>query len=174
MEEELFKTIINQSDSIKALIVSNSESSNLRFIYFAGTSLISTALGAVLAYWVGHFSHKRHLKPESAKSFIKLLSKFEEQCLEYWSKNHDPKESLIEEAKIKAGHKQLRLYAEYGNFGLKAQKKEQLEKLISRLFDEATGGDFESKKRQASRAKTQKVAMITASIAPILIEKSFE
>jgi hypothetical protein len=89
-------------------------------------------------------------------------------------KPHDARESLIEEAKIKAGHKQLRLYVEYGNFGLKATKKQQLEKLISRLFDEATGGDFESKKRQASRARIQKIAMITASIAPILIEKSFE
>lgn len=174
MEEELLKTMIIQSDSIKALIVSSSESSNLRFIYLAGTSLLSTALGALLAYWVGHFSHKRHLKPESAKSFIKLLNKFEEQCLEYWSKAHDPKESLIEEAKIKAGHKQLRLYAEYGNFGLKKPKKEKLEELISKLFDEATGGDFESKNRQTSRTRIQKIAMITASIAPILIEKSFE
>tara|TARA_R110000850_G_scaffold143738_1_gene265945 strand:+ start:372 stop:896 length:525 start_codon:yes stop_codon:yes gene_type:complete len=174
MEEELLKTIIIQGNSITNLLESNRESANLRFAYFGGISLASTALGAFLAYCVGHLSHKRHLKPESAKSFIKLLSKFEEQCLEYWSKTHDPKESLIEEAKIKAGHKQLRLYAEYGNFGLKASKKKHLEKLISKLFDEATGGDFESKKRQASRTRIQKIAMITTSIAPILIEKSFE
>nr|WP_297397792.1 hypothetical protein [uncultured Marinobacter sp.] len=174
MEDELLKTIINQGESIKALILANSESSHLRFLYFAGTSLISTALGALLAYLVGHLSHKRHLKPESAKSFVKLLNRFEEQCLEYWSKPHDPKESLIEEAKIKAGHKQLRLYAEYGNFGLRSSRKHELEKLISRLFDEATGGDFESKKRGPSRTRIQKVAMITASISPILIEKSFE
>ena len=66
MEDELLKIIINQGESIKALILANSESSHLRFIYFAGTSLISTALGALLAYLVGHLSHKRHLKPESA------------------------------------------------------------------------------------------------------------
>jgi hypothetical protein len=174
MEAELLKTIIDQSNSINTLISETNEPVNLRFLYFSVTSILSTSLGAFLAYWVGNLSHKRHLRPESAKSFIKLLSKLEDQCLEYWSKPHDSKESLIEEAKIKAGHKQLRLYVEYGNFGLKSYKKQQLEKLISRLFDEATGGDFESKKRQASRARIQKIAMITASIAPILIEKSFE
>jgi len=174
MEDELLKTIIAQGNSIKELLDSQKDSSNSRFTYFAATSLASTALGALLAYIVGHFSHKRHLKPESAKSFIKLLSNFEDQCLEYWSKDHDPKESLIEEAKIKAGHKQLRLYAEYGNFGLKKADKERLEKSISQLFDEATGGNFESKKRKASRTRTQKIAMITSRISPLLIEKSFE
>jgi len=47
MEDELLKIIINQGESIKALILANSESSHLRFIYFAGTSLISTALARI-------------------------------------------------------------------------------------------------------------------------------
>jgi hypothetical protein len=174
MDADLLKIIINQGDAIKSLVASNSGASQLRFLYFAGVSLFSTALGAFLAYIVGHLSHKRHLKPESAKAFIKLFNTFENQCFEYWSKNYDEKESLIEEAKIKAGHKQLRLYSEYGNFGLKKTKKIELKELISKLFDEATGGSFESKNRQSSRRRIQKIALITASISPMLIEKSFQ
>jgi hypothetical protein len=174
MEPELLQTIIKQNDSIISLIASNAESSHLRYLYFSGTSLLSTALGAFLAYIFGHFAHKRNLKPESAKSFIQLLNTFENECLEYWSKDFHEEESLVQEAKIKAGHKQLRLYAEHGNFGLQKARSEHLKRLISKLFDEATGGDFESKKRRPSRNRIQKIAMITSSIAPILIEKSFE
>ncbi|MDT8879428.1 hypothetical protein RSO68_08100 [Halomonas saccharevitans] len=174
MTEYLFGVVASQSETIKALVLSSGESSHLRFIYFSATSIISTVLGAVLAYTAGHLSHKKHLKPESAKSLLGLLEKFETQCLEYWSKEHDEKESVIEEAKIKAGHKQLRLYAKHGDYGLKKEKKLKLEELISDLFDEATGGDFESKNRKASRQRIQKIAMTTSKISPILIEKSFE
>ncbi|WP_302141004.1 hypothetical protein [Halomonas alkalicola] len=174
MTEHLLGVVASQSETIKALVVSSGESTHLRFIYFSATSIISTVLGAILAYTVGHFSHKKHLKPKSAKSLLELLEKFETQCLEYWSKEYDEKESVIEEAKIKAAHKQLRLYAKHGDYGIKKEKNIHLEMLISKLFDEATGGDFESKSRRISRQRISRIAMITSKISPILIEKSFE
>lgn len=174
MSEELLEVLVSQSESIEVLVLSGSESSHLRFLYFSATSIMSTILGAVLAYMVGTLSHKKNIKPEAAKSLIALLNKLENQCLEYWSKEYDKKESQVEEAKIKAGYKQLRLYAKHGDYGLKRVNQDKLEELISKLFDEATGGDFESKKRKASRERVQKIAIIISQISPILIEKSFE
>ena len=163
-----------QGESIKILMTSAEKNLHLRFTYLAATSLLSTALGAFLAYKISNLSHRKRVKSESVKLFIELIGKFETQCLEYWSKDHDGSCNLVDEAKIKAGHKLLRQYAEHGKFNLTVANKEKLNRQISLLFDAATGGDFESSARKASRQKMQKVAMITADIMPLLIENSFD
>ncbi|KAB7624128.1 hypothetical protein [Alkalilimnicola sp. S0819] len=173
MDAELLQLIAAQGEAIQALLASAQHQNELRLWRFGLLSLLSTTFGAVLAYSIGSLTRRKAARAASAKAFLKMLAKFEAQCLEYWSKEYEKGVSLAEEAKIKAGHKQIRQYAQHGKLGLSHEEKEALFRLVSELFDEATGGDFESSKRKPSRLRMQRVANISAKMAPILIARSF-
>lgn len=174
MDGDTAQVILSQNRAILALLSSTKDFMEMRFAYLAITSLASTALGAFLALKISNTAHSKRARGEAIKAFMELLQKFETQCLEYWSRDYDDGCSLIEEAKIKAGHKLLRQYSDHGKFGLTDDTKKRLAAKVSALFDAATGGDFESSQRRKSRKRLQMIAMLTAEITPIMIERSFE
>lgn len=132
------------------------------------TEVLSGAIFSVIAAFVFNFLYwkvkerkeRLHAAINEAKD---ALLDFEENATEYWSRNYDPrnaKTNTIQEAKIKANHSLLlstytnRIHPLISSSQKKAEsmgleKSVQLE--IESLFDIATGGDFESSSRKASK-----------------------
>lgn len=143
-----------------------------RMYFFLISGVVSTILGAALTYCVGRLKERRYSKQQTASNFLEILMRFEDRCLDYWSKDNDPQKDMIDEARIKAGYRQLRQYSEIVDIGLDEKQKKKLQKLTSQLFEAATGEEFESGRRKASRGQAQRIAHICSRIAPILLEKS--
>jgi hypothetical protein len=176
MEKELLEAILVQSSSIETLIKANAESSYIRLSAIALTSLVSTALGALLTYKVGNAIRKRSKVSESAKLLLDMLNEFECQCIEYWSApyNQDnPEMSTIIEAKIRSNFQKIKTHFDHGHYGFSDKDMQAINQHISSLFDASTGGDFESKQRKASPKQIRKLTMIMSRLTPIVIKKSF-
>lgn len=140
-------------------------------------SLISAGFGALVAFLLSRHSQKRQARSDAAKHVLELVSRFENECLQYWCRDRQSKEdpdSVIAEETMQAFHMHLRHYMKYANLGLRSDESERARELISKLFDEATGPPFGSKERAASRARMQKIARLCAQLSSVFIPKSFQ
>lgn len=173
---DLFELMSKQYDVLLGAVHNSQKSAELRIVITFVASIISVLTGAILAYLFGWVTRKENSKIDSAKSLLTIVQDFENITLEYWSKGYDrnnQSDSLISEAKIKAGFNQLRQYHMHVDIGLDEESKIKLAKLISELFDHATGGNFESTKRKASKYRVQIIASTCAKITPLILKKTF-
>jgi len=136
-------------------------------------ALLSTGFGAALTLIIQHLHQNRLSRSECARTLLEILKDFENQCVEYWSKDFSSSLSFTAEARIRATHTQLRNYSNTIDLGFSQDQKNSLNATVSKLFDEAMGGDFESKRRTASRPRIQRILLLTSRISPMIIEKRF-
>jgi hypothetical protein len=132
---------------------------------FSFVETLGGALFSVLAAFVFNFLYwKMKEKKEKLQAGIieakVALEEFEVNASDYWSYDYSPraiKSSSIQEAKIKANHFILlstfnkKIKPLIGNSEADKVFKTKITKEIESLFDKATGGDFESSSRKASR-----------------------
>lgn len=132
---------------------------------FSFVETLGGALFSVLAAFVFNFLYwKMKEKKEKLQAGITeakvALEEFEVNASDYWSYDYTPraiKSSSIQEAKIKANHFILlstfnkKINPLIGNTEEEKAFKTKIAKEIESLFDIATGGDFESSSRKASR-----------------------
>lgn len=132
---------------------------------FSFVETLGGALFSVLAAFVFNFLYwKMKEKKEKLQAGITeakvALEEFEVNASDYWSHDYSPraiKSSSIQEAKIKANHFILlsifnkKINPLIGNTEEDKAFKTKITKEIESLFDIATGGDFESSSRKASR-----------------------
>lgn len=130
--------------------------------------VLGGAIFSVIAAFVFNFLYwKVKEKKERLRAAINeakdALLDFEENAVEYWSHDYNPKDAktnTVQEAKIKANHSLLlstytnRIFPLLTSVQVKnenANLKKSIQSEIENLFDIATGGDFESSSRKASK-----------------------
>jgi hypothetical protein len=164
----------NQNQLVMGLLSEAKSFSNTRYLWQLATAVVSTLLGALIATYFSGRREKNQQKSSTASTIITLISDFESACLNYWCKDFNEESSALEEALIKAKHTTLRCYIEDVDLKLGEAEKTKTLRIMSELFDIATGGDFESKSRKSSKRVISKIAMRTATIMPIFIKLSIK
>jgi len=136
-------------------------------------NLTAVAFGTALGFFANKMHDKKRSQIAAARSALEVLNKLERECYEYWSKDYDPADSLLCESSIKATQQQIRIYIMRGDLGLSKSEKQKLTELLSDLYDDSMGGEFESRQRTASRKRIGNIADKVARISAILTEKTF-
>lgn len=136
-------------------------------------NLAAVAFGTALGFFANKMHDKKRSQIAAARTVLEVLNKLERECYEYWSKDYDPADSLLRESSIRATEQQIRIYIMRGDLGLSKSDKQKLKELLSDLYDDSMGGEFESKRRKVSRQRIGKIADKVARISAILTEKTF-
>jgi len=145
----LNENLINNSDNIIKLIL----------------PVVSVVIGVIL----GFLSNRIHWKltekdkkqRESLEKLSELIDDIEEISVEYWTKDNNDNDNK-NEVYIKS---KLRFIEKFVRIKIKDSKlKTELNDFVSDIYDLATGDDFESKKRKASKPKAISISYKCADI----------
>ncbi|MGY6481992.1 hypothetical protein [Vibrio parahaemolyticus] len=140
------------------------------------TEVLSGAIFSVIAAFTFNFLYwKVKERKERLRAAINeakdALFDFEENAVEYWSSDYNPrnaKTNTIQQAKIKANHSLLlstytnRVFPLLSNSQKASEKmdvKKNIQLEVENLFDIATGGDFESSSRKASKKNVSDIIL---------------
>lgn len=137
-------------------------------LFVAIVAAMSSVLAAFffnLVYWAIIDERKRQFS-EIAK-FEVILDQFEKNGTEYWMYSYTSKKAksiLIKEMRLKTEHRLLRdckkkIIKHIFRKKNKQKFQDKIDPLLSELYDSATGGDFETKKRKEDLYRCEKIIL---------------
>jgi len=143
-----------------------------------------TVIGASSAYLFNYFHWrmvtKREAISESHTALVNLICKLESTSMKYWLRDYDEKNRSIEQESEILIKTNIHLITEHAQGIIKKQGNIlststilKLKRFPVEIFDVATGDDFESREKKASKNKASKISRLCLDIRTSLLSVDY-